>query len=242
MAYTVIDKLFSMRMSLDRRQGYVNVPESEKGDLEDITNEDCVAKEALSPRRYRVWQRCPNLTQLFILAGSLSLIIITTPYIDLRFKLRVPDRLDCGLSIQEANAKGCIFDTLSKAWLPSSCPFYGLDEYMAAGLAISNDTDKPWPFYREKTQEISIQEMSHMAAARKADIQEFQTSTREHVTHCAWMLIRMAHAYKFSERRDLNVDSFEHNKHCALYLLNRSLEAPGSDDIAVRGNVIFGGC
>jgi len=240
----VWDKLYPISAYSDSSGEYITVPDDEKKNAGSAGDEDSLYIISHSSRRRSISQCFPSFTQILILALSISLVTFVGLYISLQLKLRPQNRLDCGRTIEEAHAKGCIFDTLSKAWLPSACPFYGLDEYMAAGIAASNNTDKPWPFYRDKehTQEISIREMSHMAAARKADIQEFQTSNREHVTHCAWMLVRMAHAYKFAERRDLNVDSFEHNKHCALFLLSRSLEAPGNDDIAVRGNVIFGGC
>ncbi|PSR75473.1 hypothetical protein BD289DRAFT_379290, partial [Coniella lustricola] len=70
----------------------------------------------------------------------------------------------------------------------------------------------------------------------------FWTSDREHITHCAWMLIRIAHAYKTGQRLDTNSDHFEHNQHYSLFLLRRALEAPGINEIRIRGNVIFGGC
>lgn len=221
---------------------YHTIPENDKSDFEEAghNNPSFTASELMHRRQN--WH-VTSSTRLALLGLLLSLFTITGLYINLRLSSRPPNHLGCGRSIEEATGKGCVFDTLSKAWLPSECPLYGLDEYLEAGVMASNDTDRPWPFYRDRehTQEISVQEMSHMASAYKGGA-EFRTSNREHVTHCAWMLTRMAHAYSTGQRRDVNSDNFEHNKHCALFLLSRALEAPGIDDIRVRGNVIFGGC
>ncbi|KAL1853957.1 hypothetical protein Daus18300_011624 [Diaporthe australafricana] len=234
--------LYSRWAPEDGFEKYNTVPEDDKSDFGDAVNGNSSLIASLAPQRRQSWRR-PNSTQLILLGLSISLLTFTSLYINLRLSLRPPSRLHCGWTIEEAQARGCVFDTLSKAWLPSACPLYGLDEYMDAGVAVSNDTEKPWPFYRDKEhkQEISVREMSHMAYAYKGG-PEFRTSNREHVTHCAWMLTRMAHAYSTGQRRDVNSDNFEHNKHCALFLLGVALKAPDIDDIGVRGNVIFGGC
>ena len=244
MPKTTWSRLYPRWASTDSSGEYLAIQNDEESEFKVASDDSRLPTSSQSFHHPRIFQRLPSCIKLLLFTLSLSVIILASLYINLQLKLRIPEPLNCGRTVEEAHAKGCIFDTLSKAWLPSKCSFHGLDEYTMAGVAVSNSTEKPWPFYRgkEQKQEISIDEMSRMAASRKADVQEFQTSTREHVTHCAWMLIRMAHAYKFGERRDWNIDSFEHTQHCALYLLNRSLEAPGNDDITVRGNVIFGGC
>lgn len=228
--------------SQDGSEKYHTIPEDDKNDFEgaDDSNTPFIASGPI--HRHQKW-RVPSCNRLALLGLLLSLFTVTGLYTNLRLSLRPPNRLSCGRSIEEAKGKGCVFDTLSKAWLPPECPLYGLDEYLEAGVMASNDTDRPWPFYSDKEHkhEVSVEEMSHMAAAYKGG-PEFRTSNREHVTHCAWMLARMAHAYSTGQRRDVNSDNFEHNKHCALYLLSRALDAPDIDEIGVRGNVIFGGC
>lgn len=226
----------------DGSEKYYTIPEDDKNDLEGTGDNNSPFSASEPIHRHHSW--CvASCNRLAVLALLLSLFTITGLYVNLRLSSRPPNHLGCGRSIKEAIGKGCVFDTLSKAWLPSECPLYGLDEYLEAGVKASNNTDRPWPFYRDKehTQEISVEEVSHMASAHKGGA-EFRTSNREHVTHCAWMLTRMAHAYSTGQRRDVNSDNFEHNKHCALFLLSRALDAPDIDEIRVRGNVIFGGC
>ncbi|KAI0394594.1 hypothetical protein F5Y17DRAFT_247304 [Xylariaceae sp. FL0594] len=199
--------------------------------------------------------------------------------------------LSCGHTMSSALRANCTFDQLVKAWLPPACPRYGLSEYLASASPLSSPfpsssshslppntntntdpgTKSQWPFFldREQTHPITPSQLSHLAADWEIGT-DYWTTGREHATHCAWMLARMAwvlndgpdntdtpdsshtHTHNTRDnnkkshhpplRKDLLVSNFPHAKHCALFLLDRALEGPFIDDVRTVGNVVFGSC
>ncbi|KAK0385266.1 hypothetical protein NLU13_7742 [Sarocladium strictum] len=64
---------------------------------------------------------------------------------------------DCGASVAEAKSKGCTWDELTKAWIPSQCPQFGLDEYKTEGmLANPHDNATSWPYYADQDGEVEV--------------------------------------------------------------------------------------
>ncbi|KAI8623075.1 hypothetical protein F5Y19DRAFT_403899 [Xylariaceae sp. FL1651] len=214
----------------DSEQEYLNVP----GGL----RRTYPSKSRRSSCRPSIWQ----LLTLVLFVAFCSVAIL---HIQLRNKIAPQQRIDCGDSFEEAEANGCTFDQLIKAWLPPSCPRYGLEEYIDAGRESGNITGTPqWPYWKdqEKTQVITIDYLAHMATNDVDHAEMWYTTGREHMTHCAWMLIRMAYVYSHNERLDMLVSDFHHAKHCTLFLLDRGLESPNVDSVKTIGNTVFGGC
>jgi hypothetical protein len=225
--------------STGRVSDYYPVPLTEKEDTGSIEGSETHYIVA-----YKRWtRRCPTLQQLVIAVLCAALFIITFLYVGLAIKTAPKQRQNCGSTIAEAHARGCTFDQLAKSWLPPACPRYGLDEYLSAGFAASNETGHQWRFYhdREHNHEISVDQLSLMAEEHGPG-EKWWTSGREHMVHCTWMLIRIAHVLNTGQRRDELVSNFQHAKHCAIFMLDRALEIPGVDDIRVFGNTGFGHC
>ncbi|KAK2010901.1 hypothetical protein LZ32DRAFT_692928 [Colletotrichum eremochloae] len=144
--------------------------------------------------------------------------------------------LSCGGSVDEARRAGCSFDSLAKAWLPEACPRYGLDEFEAAATAQNQSR---WRYWRDQAgrEELSMEDLASLGRNEK-----WWGTEREHLTHCAWLLVRKAHALADGSRVDKLTADFNHSKHCTMLLLWRALQAEGVDEMDTSGNVVFGGC
>jgi len=189
--------------------------------------------------------RVPSLFSLITFGLFFALASVSALYINLRAQIVPPPRLDCGNSLATAHARGCSFDQMSKLWMPPGCPNYGLDQYMSAASSIPNNTDGNWHFYRDRypTSEMSVLEMADMADMPiGTDDNRWFTTDGEHIVHCTWLLIRMAHAYNAGQRRDGFGTNFHHSKHCASYLMDHALQSPDVNEIRTSGSVGFGWC
>jgi hypothetical protein len=182
-----------------------------------------------STKEYRVGASRAHMVVLYIfsiaLAGALCVIIIL--YIDVLEQLKAfqPVRpLVCGNTIKEAEANGCIFDLLTKVWLPSACTRHGEPNFMK--IATGNN-ETQWPYWADKDgrQALTVEQVSRMADTEE----EWWTTTREHITSCSWMTIRMAHAYTTGERVDNLARSFHHIRHCTLLTLGWAYRAPAKE-------------
>lgn len=154
-------------------------------------------------------------------------------------------RLHCGQSVAEAQDRGCIYDNLAKAWIPSVCPQVGTQEFVEAGYQAPNSGG--WPYYADKEgkRRLTDDELAfEIAEPFVENGLRFWTTEREHVEHCTWLLIRMAHVLVTDARRDTLVQNVHHSNHCILMLrdwaLKPSLE--GIDNATVEANVGFASC
>ncbi|KAK0385267.1 hypothetical protein NLU13_7743 [Sarocladium strictum] len=200
--------------------------------------------------------------QLTTVLLSVSTIVLATLYArnlqsPAKYNTYLKDNrlLTCGESVAEAKGLGCHFDLLAKAWLPEACPRHGLAEFASLDTALMNintssaddgnhKTDmNHWRYYSAKHggREISVDELAAMADHLSEDTR-YWTTRREHSVHCAWMLLRLAYAYTNGLRGDHMVRSYEHARHCVHNLLDKSMYAPGQDEVATQGNVVFGTC
>ena len=279
---------------------YLAVPDDEKSGLSASSSSTASddPEFALSGRRLRndrnARRYIPSFHQLVTFTLIAALAIIGTLHMRLRASIAPPPRLDCGLSLEEAHAKGCTFDPLSKSWLPAECPRYGMEEYLAAGYgeieaspsgflsphehralprSIEPDLDPssssssktpstannnptgssqqqqrlsapPWPFYHDRaaTQPLNLpSELGDMAYPIEQR-GEWWTTGAEHVTHCAWILIRTARVHAEGGRKDGLVSDPMHTRHCALWLRDMALKNPEVWEIRTRGNSAFGHC
>lgn len=111
---------------------------------------------------------------IFLITGAIigilfvALCCITTLYLRLLHQKAPSSLLDCGSTVEEAKARGCIFDELLPAWMPPSCPQVGTEEFIAAGREweSNNGTSYPsWRYFEDKElkREISIEKMADLA-------------------------------------------------------------------------------
>jgi hypothetical protein len=171
-----------------------------------------------------------------VITLGFSLIALSLLHLQLLHSTMAPRKLHCGGNVAESKQAGCSFDSLAKAWLPAACPRYGLEQFEAAGLEHNQSR---WRYWRDQAghEELSIEDLASLGKDEK-----WWGPEREHLTHCAWMLVRKAHALSEGDRLDKLTADFNHSKHCTMLLLWRALQADGIDEMDTSGNVVFGGC
>jgi len=206
-----------------RKTSYTLLPADNESSV--ITTDEATEK---STKEYRVGASRAHIIVLYIftiaLAGALCTISIL--YIDLVKQLKPfqPLRsMACGNTIKEAEANGCTFDLLTKTWLPSTCTRHGEPNFMKIA---NRHNETQWPYWadEEGREALTLEQVSRMADTEE----EWWTTTQEHITSCAWMTIRMAHAYTSGERVDDLAGSFHHIRHCTLLTLGWAYRAPGN--------------
>ncbi|KAK9791097.1 putative DUF3328 domain protein [Seiridium cardinale] len=210
------------------RKDYQSLRPDEKSEP-DGGSDSAQADDRFSDRTPR--PRLSILLQLSVVILTLALIIVSSLHLELIARTTSPPRLDCGTSIEEALEKGCKFDQLMKTWLPAECPRVGLKEHITAGYTAGNDTGSQWRYYkdRERNEEVPVEKLGEMAEVD----QNFFATGREHMSHCAWMLTRMAHVHTHpGMRKDFLVSNFEHTKHCIFFLVQFASSRSGQELLA----------
>jgi hypothetical protein len=130
-------------------------------------------------------------------------------------------RVSCGQSVAEARQRDCQWDSLVMAWLPKDCPQFGVDDYVALGEGTKGNGSS-WTYWQDRDGEHVIDDPSIMAAGSDItgspeDLPNddwWWTTEGEHLTHCAWMLIRLSHAMSDGSNIDGKTADFHHTKHC----------------------------
>ena len=71
---------------------------------------------------------------------------------------------------------------------------------------------------------------------------QYFTTNREHLAHCAFHLLRVSDALRDKVTYDFKVYAQHHNRHCAMMLLNASMQAPadGLDFIGTASWIGYG--
>ncbi|KAI3399245.1 hypothetical protein diail_7407 [Diaporthe ilicicola] len=113
--------------------------------------------------------------------------------------------VSCGNSTEEARSRGCTYDTLLNAWVPSLClDQEWIDEYQ---------DDASWTAFAD---ENLTEPLRPDAMGEK---EHYYTSIRDHINHCA-MLWRKQFWTLFEGRRvfDAVIANSYHTEHCASFL------------------------
>ncbi|KIY02392.1 uncharacterized protein Z520_02530 [Fonsecaea multimorphosa CBS 102226] len=140
------------------------------------------------------------------------------------------DYLTCGKTREEARTRGCIYDTLSNAWIPGQCrDDFSIMEY---------ELDGSWyPFAdRNRTQPLQKEELG--------DLDFYYTSLRDHIVHCAALWRRQFRAWSEGWRYldDVLVDPV-HTMHCSKYLVDWTDKIPNEyRTTAIKVQVGHVGC
>lgn len=182
------------------------------------------------------------MAYIIITALAVSLTTISTLYIRLQHKHAVLPLLTCGTSVAEAEQAGCSFDRLTKAWLPAECSRkYEREflEYPAAQLNMSQ-----WRYYEDASAQVEITdaEMAIYAETKASGEMSWVSTTRMHLAHCAFVMMRRADAYDTGKRMDHTTEFATHAKHCLSMLLHAAMKAPDIDIVQSKGEVGFGAC
>ncbi|KAI3331418.1 hypothetical protein HD806DRAFT_477303 [Xylariaceae sp. AK1471] len=214
-------------------------------DEEPFPRDDKYVLEEHEPRvvsKLLYWR--PIIIYTGIAALAVSLVTISTLYLQLLHQHAPRPQLTCGTSIAEARQAGCTFDRLTKAWLPAQCPRYFEEEYLQFPSTLKMMNMTSWQYWEDRatTKEVTDEEMSMYAETRPLHAMSWVSTDRMHLAHCAFVLMRRADAVEHGERMDATAAYNPHMKHCLQMLLDAAMKAPGIDRPTAEGQVGFGAC
>lgn len=176
---------------------------------------------------------------------AVSLTIVSTLYIqEIQYDTSAPlPLLTCGTTIYEARQAGCSFDRLTKAWLPAECSRKYEKEFLEYPVSKLNMT-AGWTYYEDTPDrpEVTDEDMALYAETRPMGDMSWVSTTRMHLAHCAFVLMRRADADETGVRLDKTSEFASHAKHCLSMLLTSAMKAPDIDIVQSEGQVGFGAC
>ncbi|TVY37677.1 hypothetical protein LOCC1_G008021 [Lachnellula occidentalis] len=123
----------------------------------------------------------------------------------------------CGNSTAEAIELGCVYDSLSPAWLQPYCQDA---ELTAEFETLGDGPNGTWTYYadRNHTQELSMPEVMALADDPAA---RFHVSWEWHVVHCYMYWIKQFRANTNGIVVEARFDNEGHIRHCAEVFQNR---------------------
>ncbi|TRX92274.1 hypothetical protein FHL15_006889 [Xylaria flabelliformis] len=178
---------------------------------------------------------------LAIIALAVSLITVSTLYIQLLRQHAPRPLLTCGESVEEAQQAGCSFDRLTKTWLPAACPRHYEEQFVQYPSKLNISEWKYWTDL-SATEEITDDDMALLAETKARSTASWVSTLRMHIAHCAFGLMRRSDLSDAGERIDLATAPLDHTHHCIELLLEAAMLAPGIDAPLAQGSVIFGAC
>ncbi|ETI25969.1 hypothetical protein G647_02746 [Cladophialophora carrionii CBS 160.54] len=191
---------------------YEPVP-TEDGDAKSQTQQDN-KPDSVGAGLARV-QQFFSFTRYFIAATALLAIILTVFYLprDARTRANDDSHLElapesCGSSATEAVSRGCVFDVMEFAWVPSRC-FDG--ELLEDFLAL-----RDWEWYLD----AAATEAADKDAVAQGRHDEVFVTQQYHIYHCTYMWRKMHRAFLAGDVLDGYIADTHHTAHCELQLAN----------------------
>ncbi|KAK7754600.1 hypothetical protein SLS62_003383 [Diatrype stigma] len=113
---------------------------------------------------------------------------------------------NCGETVAEARANGCVYDSLAAAWLPPHCRSEAITaEFEAAGPLPPDRWGNTWGYWADQnqTQALTVEEVSLLPeAARRGEPAHFFATHEWHVLHCVYYWRKMWEAGKRREEEE----------------------------------------
>jgi hypothetical protein len=115
----------------------------------------------------------------------------------------------CGRNPSEAVARGCQFDIIATAWLPSDCIDFELaDEFVKV---------HPWNYYPDPNRTDTFPTEPNVLGAQTGII---YTTHRWHVAHCLYMWKKLNRALINGWKTDAETVQQGHTDHCSMAALD----------------------
>lgn len=182
-----------------------------------------------------IYKDVRDSSALGVLASGARYVLIAYVLASLAWfaKGTIPPRLSsCGETVEEASRRGCVFDPLTVTWLPSSCYRGSTQEFLDAGPHNGS-----WGYWRDQDGKVPVSDLGARIGEKV-----YWTTEGEHLTHCAYLIIRNAAAQEMGMRLDRTSGSMHHTRHCAMFLLEAAKHKPTFNSIITAGNVALGAC
>ncbi|GAB0137726.1 hypothetical protein EsDP_00005981 [Epichloe bromicola] len=117
---------------------------------------------------------------------------------------------DCGNSVAEAKAMGCVYDDLAPAWLPQHC----MDHELKAVFDKAGDgPGGRWQYFADAnlTQRLTVDEVALFADSPE---KYFYSTPRWHLMHCNYYWRKMFRSHLNGVQIEGRYNSERHVKHC----------------------------
>jgi hypothetical protein len=138
----------------------------------------------------------------------------------------------CGNNTEQAIALGCRYDALAAHWMHPACSNVGTEEF------VNLRPNQKWRYWhdQEATNEIlTTEELSRSPT--------YWTTTREHLSHCLFILRRAQYLLATGQPPDSLTASLSHADHCTGYVLKQvGLPDEKLDEVATLGYIGFLAC
>jgi hypothetical protein len=145
-----------------------------------------------------------------LIAGALALI-----YQGHRSGNEQKSHTECGASLAEFQANGCVFDLLSYTWMPARCKDPATSEDFLSWLSDPQKHLGPWPFFKNRTVGSSLAEnriTSEVEFGNRWDM-DIWSSMEEHLAHCMFLFLHVSRV-AVGEALLRTSDTFPHAEHC----------------------------
>jgi hypothetical protein len=117
--------------------------------------------------------------------------------------------LPCGTTPAEALARGCHFDIIATAWLPSKC----IDYELAAEFAALH----PWQYFANRNGTDPFPDDPDVLGTQTGLV---WTTDRWHAAHCLYMWKKLNRAIVGGWMTDAETVSQSHTDHCTMNIMN----------------------
>jgi hypothetical protein len=104
---------------------------------------------------------------------------------------------------------------------------------------IDYAANETWVYYRDRHAQSPIQDTTDLS---ELGTKFWWSTQREHMVHCAFMILRLHKILERGGRIDHLTGNFGHTKHCVMMLLDASKADPGNDQVNTPGNIALGSC
>ncbi|KAI1636857.1 hypothetical protein F4809DRAFT_362313 [Biscogniauxia mediterranea] len=221
---------------------YTSLPDDEEAKSSDHISDIKPGGSVIYCSRWLVSGLFNTVMALLALYGLFSLFRAVIP--------AQPRSCNCGETVEEARANGCVYDSLAAAWLPPHCRSAAITEdFESAGPNEPDQWGNTWSYWadKNKTQPMTLEEVSMLPESARRGGQMYFYSTHEwHVKHCIyywrkmWESSRRARGFPGSagEAGELVIekryDTLMHIEHCMAMLMKQGVPL---DSVAAEAGV-----
>ncbi|KAK1774234.1 hypothetical protein QBC45DRAFT_446254 [Copromyces sp. CBS 386.78] len=153
----------------------------------------------------------PILSFALFLSITTIYTTLTIHHLSLSFPLAT-DYGDCGTSetVEEARAKGCVFDAMSWIWVRPEC----YDAELVEDFFMN--TNYSWHTEPKLKPDTKVP----MDVIRRGDHPKLFVQKEYHSVHCAYMMKKMHKAIIEHRPMDSYLTDWHHTNHCGMVMLN----------------------
>lgn len=156
---------------------------------------------------------CVSISVILAFCLTTGLVILVYQVQKPRMEYKQP--MECGSSLDEFEANGCVFDLLSYNWIPPRCKDDTTLGEFRSWLSEPRRNMGPWPFFTSSAGIISPSEdriSNEVDFGNRWDM-EIWSSMEEHIAHCMFLFLHVSRV-AVGEAPLRTSDTVPHAQHC----------------------------